>query len=101
MDHLAGQAGPVDVVIWVTATSRASVLSGYGEAAVALDLLSPEGDSRGDADAVAARLIGWLQETARPWLVVLDDLAEAAMPDRLWPALHEVLRTWESRSRPA
>ncbi len=30
----------------------------------------------------------------------LECMAELT-PDRLWPALHEVLRTWQSRSRPA
>jgi heptosyltransferase I len=30
----------------------------------------------------------------------LECMAELT-PDRLWPALHEVLRTWESRGRPA
>jgi tetratricopeptide (TPR) repeat protein len=80
------EAGTVEVVIWVPATSRASVLSGYAEAAAALGLLPPGGDSREDAEAVAARLLVWLHGTATPWLVVLDDLTEAAALDRLWPA---------------
>ena len=56
-----------------TATSRASVLSGYVEAAAAIG-----SDPAGDAESVAARFVGWLAETSRPWLVVLDDLRDAA-----------------------
>ena len=74
------EAGTVEVVIWVTATSRASVLSAYVEAAAALGLRTS-----GDAEAVAARLLGWLQEARAPWLVVLDDVTEPAAVDRLWP----------------
>jgi tetratricopeptide (TPR) repeat protein len=74
-------SGAVEIVVWVSATSRASVLSGYAEAARALGL-----QASGDAEAVAASLIGWLRESSRPWLAVLDDLREASALDRLWPA---------------
>lgn len=87
------ESGAVDLVIWVPATSRASVLSAYLEAAAALDLLPPDGTrpdaphrASQDAEAVASRLLSWLHETTRPWLVVLDDLTETAVLDRLWPA---------------
>jgi hypothetical protein len=73
-------AGTVDLVIWVPSSSRASVLSAYTEAAAALGL-----KPTGDADSVAARLLSWLRETPRPWLVVFDDLREAATLDGLWP----------------
>src|SRR5438094_180280 len=43
-------------------------------------------DLPGDAEEVAARFLSWLSETSRPWLVVLDDLADAADLDGLWPA---------------
>jgi tetratricopeptide (TPR) repeat protein len=74
------ESGTVELVIWATATSRASVLSAYMEAAAALGLRAS-----GDAEAVAARLLGWLQEARAPWLVILDDVTEAAAVDRLWP----------------
>ncbi|HUN32490.1 MAG TPA: tetratricopeptide repeat protein [Trebonia sp.] len=73
-------SGAVEIVVWVSATSRASVLSGYAEAAMALGL-----QASGDAEAVAASLIGWLRDTSRPWLFVLDDVREASALDRLWP----------------
>ena len=71
----------VGLLAWVTATSRASVLAGYGQAAAQLGL-----DHAGDAEAVAARFAAWLEGTSRPWLVVLDDLRDAADLDGLWPA---------------
>ncbi|MGH3164351.1 MAG: hypothetical protein ACRDN0_00465, partial [Trebonia sp.] len=72
--------GDIEIVIWVSATSQASVTSAYAEAAAAL-----EGQSSGDATTAAARLVSWLRETARPWLVVLDDLRAGVVADDLWP----------------
>jgi tetratricopeptide (TPR) repeat protein len=76
------QSGRVDVLVWATATSRASVLSGYAEASVAATWADPSGD----AETIAGRFLGWLAETTRPWLVVLDDLPEAAVLEGLRPA---------------
>ena len=77
------QSRTVDLVIWLTATTRASVLSGYATAAAAVG-----SQFTGNADAVTARFLGWLRETDRPWLVVLDDLTAAvALDDGFpWPA---------------
>jgi tetratricopeptide (TPR) repeat protein len=71
----------VDLIVWVVATSRASVLSGYVEAAVA----AMGTDPTGDAESVAARFISWLAETRRPWIVVLDDLSDEADLEGLRP----------------
>jgi tetratricopeptide (TPR) repeat protein len=82
--YLAGsllRSRSVDVLAWVAATSRAAVLSGYVQAAAELGL-----DHGGDAESVAARFLAWLAGTSRPWLVVLDDLRDAADLDGLWPA---------------
>ena len=75
------QSRGVDLLVWVVATSRASVLSGYVEAAVATMGVDPEGD----AESIAAHFVSWLAETSRPWLVVLEDLSDAADLARLWP----------------
>jgi tetratricopeptide (TPR) repeat protein len=75
------QAGRVDVLVWAAATSRASVLSGYSEAAAA----AMGADPAGDGETVAARFISWLAESSRPWLVVLDDLSDAADLEGLRP----------------
>jgi hypothetical protein len=71
----------VDLLIWVVATSRASVLSGYVQAAVTAMGTGPA-DS---AESVAARLLSWLSETSRPWLMVLDDLSDEKDLEGLWP----------------
>jgi tetratricopeptide (TPR) repeat protein len=76
------QSGRVDLLVWVTATSRAAVLSGYVEAAVA----EMGADPAGDAEVIASRFVSWLAETSRPWLVVLDDLSQAADLEGLRPA---------------
>ena len=75
------QSREVDLLVWITATSRASVLSGYLAAAGQ----TMGGELPGDAEAVAARFLSWLAETKRPWLVVLDGLADGADLDGLWP----------------
>ena len=81
--HLAGslwRSRGVDFLVWVNAASRASVLSGYAGAAATLGL-----DHDGGAEPAAARFAAWLADTARRWLVVLDDLRDAADLDGLWP----------------
>jgi len=60
----------IDALIWISVTGRASVLSGFVQASVAATGLEPTGT----AESVAFRFAGWLGGTARPWLVVLDDL---------------------------
>ena len=75
------QSRRVDLLVWVDATSRASVLSSYVAAAAA----AMGTDPAGDAELVAARFVSWLGETSRPWLVVLDDLSDIADLDGLWP----------------
>jgi tetratricopeptide (TPR) repeat protein len=74
------RARAVDLLIWISASSRASVLSGYMHAAVEMG-----SDPGGDAGPIAENLIGWLSETSRSWLVVLDDLRDAADVEGLWP----------------
>jgi hypothetical protein len=76
------RSGEVELLAWVTATSRASVISGYAEAADAVT----GGGPAADGEAAAARFVSWLRQTSRPWLVVLDDLSDAADLAGLWPA---------------
>ena len=64
------RSGAVDVVVWISATSRSAVLSGYVQAWTAATGIEPAGT----AESVAARFVSWLAETDQPWLVVLDDL---------------------------
>ena len=76
------QSGEVDLLVWIDATSRASVLAGYAAA-------TAEATGRNQAsscESVAAQFVDWLSETSCSWLVVLDDLADPAAMDGLWPA---------------
>jgi len=76
------QSREVDLLVWIQATSRASVLSGYAAAMVA----ATGRDQASSCESVAAQFLSWLAETSRSWLVVLDDLADPAVLDGLWPA---------------
>ena len=76
------QSGGVDLLVWIEATSRASVLSGYAGATAAVT----GRDQASSCESVAAQFLSWLGETSRPWLVVLDDLADPANLQGLWPA---------------
>jgi tetratricopeptide (TPR) repeat protein len=75
-------AGAVEVLIWVTATSREAVLVSFAQAAGAVGA----GDPDADAETAAARFVTWLSHTERPWALILDDLTDAADMEDLWPA---------------
>ena len=71
----------IDGLIWISATNRAAILSGFVEASVAATGLEPTGT----ADSVAVRFVGGLGATRQPWLVVLDDVPETVDLTGLWP----------------
>jgi tetratricopeptide (TPR) repeat protein len=86
----------IDVLVWITATSQPAVLSTLAEAAAAVTDGGAWGDraagggawrerASGGVEAAAASFLEWLSETARPWLVVLDDLADPAVMASGWP----------------
>jgi tetratricopeptide (TPR) repeat protein len=75
------QSGGVDLLVWIEATSQASVLSGYAAATAA----ATGRDQASSCESVAAQFLSWLGETSRPWLVVLDDLTDPANLQGLWP----------------
>ena len=75
------RSGGIEALIWISATNRASVLSGYMQASAAAFGIDPAGT----AESVAARLLSWLSATDQPWLVVLDDLQDPTDLDGLWP----------------
>jgi tetratricopeptide (TPR) repeat protein len=76
------RASDVDLLVWVSAGSRAAVLSGFVAAAAATGV----GLAATDADAMAVRFAEWLGTTSRRWLVVFDDLSATADLTGLWPA---------------
>jgi len=75
------RSGAVDLLVWIEATSQASVLSGYAAATAAVTGRYQVSS----CESVAAQFLSWLGETSRPWLVVLDDLADPADLEGLWP----------------
>ncbi len=76
------KAGELDLLVWITASNRAAILTGYAAAATTAMGI----DAAGDADSVAARFIGWLAETDKSWLIVFDGLASPWDLEGLWPA---------------
>jgi tetratricopeptide (TPR) repeat protein len=79
--HTLWNRQAVDLLVWVTASGRDAVLTGYAQAL--LDVGAP--DPRAGPQAAAAHFLTWLAETDRPWLAVLDDLADPAVLEGLWP----------------
>ncbi len=85
--HQARQAwagGGVDLLVWISASTRAAVISAYAEAAS--DIL---GADPTDSEHAARAFLAWLEpKPSRPrcrWLVVLDDVAAPADLRGLWP----------------
>jgi hypothetical protein len=75
------RSGAAELLAWVPASSRDAILTGYMQAGDDIGIRYP----REDAETAAARFLAWLAQTGRPWLVVIDDLAELADLDGLWP----------------
>jgi tetratricopeptide (TPR) repeat protein len=71
----------VDLLLWVTASSRDAVLTGYAQAL--RDVGEPE--LYDGPEAAAMHFLAWLTGTHRPWLAVLDDLTDPGMVEGLWP----------------
>jgi tetratricopeptide (TPR) repeat protein len=70
-----------ELLLWATASSRDAIVTAYADALTAMGAADP----RDDADAAARRFLSWLAGSGRAWLVVLDDLADPADADDLWP----------------
>jgi hypothetical protein len=72
----------VDLLVWVTASSRDAIVSGYADAGVRVAGASP-----GDSERAAKRFLAWLAErdAVVRWLVVLDDVAHPAETAGWWP----------------
>ncbi len=66
-------------VIWVTASSRDSILATYAEAARAFL------GQQDNVEQAATRLLTWLATTRDVWLVVLDDAQTPSQLRGLWP----------------
>ena len=76
-------AGAVDLLVWVTATSRDAILTAY---ITALGKVQPHRTSSGDTELDAGEWLAWLADTGKRWLVVLDDVADPQDLRGLWPS---------------
>ena len=74
-------AGELDVLVWVTASSRDAIIAAYAETARELRLA----DNNTAPEAAAGRLMGWLERTHQCWLIVLDNLDAPADASGWWP----------------
>jgi DNA-binding SARP family transcriptional activator len=71
-----------DLFVWLTAATSEAVITGYAETMARID----GGTRTDDPPAAATRFLGWLRETTRDWLIVLDDVADPAHLARWWPS---------------
>jgi tetratricopeptide (TPR) repeat protein len=76
------QDGTAQLVVWITATGRDAVISGYAHAQHELDQVPYQGSS---PEPAASQFLDWLARTDVPWVVVLDDLADPVALHGLWP----------------
>nr|WTA00804.1 NB-ARC domain-containing protein [Streptomyces sp. NBC_00857] len=84
----------LDVLVWVSASSRPAIVSAFAQAAEELLALEP-----GDPERSAQAFLRWLEpkpsgsERVCRWLVVLDDVADPVDVTGLWPAKNPYGRT--------
>jgi tetratricopeptide (TPR) repeat protein len=71
----------VEVLVWVSAINAESIITGFAQAASAVDAADPDEG----AEVAAARFVSWLAHTRRPWALVIDDLNDVADLGNLWP----------------
>ncbi len=80
--HHAIREQTADLVMWVTAGTEDQIIAAYARAATRLNLPGAIGaDPAGDATAFCE----WLHTTDRRWIIVLDDVTDAAHLQRWWP----------------
>ncbi|MGP4114361.1 FxSxx-COOH system tetratricopeptide repeat protein [Streptomyces sp. 4N509B] len=94
------RTGAVDLLVWITAASRAAVVAGYAQAGVEVLRADPR-----DPERAARAFLAWLEPKPTPdhtpprWLVVLDDVADPADLRGLWPPAHPDGRTLATTRR--
>ena len=71
----------VDLLVWVSATGRDTVITSFAHALADMGVPDPGAGP----ERAAAHMLAWLADTSRPWLVILDDLTDPAALDGLWP----------------
>ncbi|WP_260610121.1 NB-ARC domain-containing protein [Streptomyces sp. WAC06614] len=84
----AWSTGAVDLLVWVTATTREAVEIAYAQAAAEIFAGLDE-----DPPQAALRFLGWLQSTNKRWMIVLDDVLDPSDIRGLWPPIQESSQT--------
>ena len=74
-------ARAVEALVWVPASSRDAIVTGFAQAASTVGAADP---GLG-AEAAADLFVTWLAHTRRPWALILDDLASLDDLAGLWP----------------
>jgi hypothetical protein len=72
--------GGIDVLVWVSASSRQSIVADFARTAAGVS-----GTYDDDPEVGARRFLNWLGGTSSKWMVVLDDLQRPADLTHLWP----------------
>ncbi|WP_449338409.1 FxSxx-COOH system tetratricopeptide repeat protein [Streptomyces chartreusis] len=89
--------GKVDLLLWVTATSRPAIIDALAEAAAAV-----LGVDTVDGEQAAGKFLAWLEPKHAPegaaadsprWLIILDDLADPADVRGMWPSTSPIGQT--------
>src|SRR5437762_3023309 len=80
--HALWTARAVEALIWVSASSRDAIVTGFAQAD---STVAAAGPGLG-AEAAATGFITWLAHTRRPWALILDDLTSLDDLADLWPA---------------
>ncbi|MEW2176328.1 tetratricopeptide repeat protein [Streptomyces sp. NPDC005406] len=82
--HTTWTGGRLDVLVWISASSRSAVVTGYAQAGVELCRADAS-----DPEQAARTFLAWLNPKggAAPcrWLIVLDDVSDPADLRGLWP----------------
>ena len=85
----AWDSGDLDLLVWIDASSREEVVSGYAQAGA--EIL---GADTAEQDQAAAAFLAWLGgHHGKRWLVVLDDVAVPSDIAGLWPPEYPLGRT--------
>ncbi|WP_156757022.1 tetratricopeptide repeat protein [Actinokineospora pegani] len=77
----ADRTNGVDLLIWITASTRDALITAYADTATHLHAATGATEAQAAADA----LLNWLTTTTKTWLIVLDDLQLPAHLTGLWP----------------
>jgi tetratricopeptide (TPR) repeat protein len=79
--HKLWGSAELDLLVWLDAGSRDSLIMGYARALADIRVAAPPGKP----EAAAAQFLAWLADTGKRWLVVVDGLVEPADAAGLWP----------------